>query len=106
MKNSIIRKIAYYQTLFTFSDEDVETTEQPKDFERNPDNDDDDDQRQVGRVAQFNDELTMALLRSTQGTFHHCAEMVGVGNNNRSVGRRQKRFVWFLGTVIGLVIGK
>ena len=111
MKKSIIRKIAYYQTLFslfTFSDEHVETTEKPKDFERNPDHDDDDDDNddQVDKVAHFNDDLTMALIRSTQGEFHHCAEVVDVTSNNRSVGRRQKRFVWFFGVAIALVICK
>ena len=91
--------------MFTFSDEDVAATEEPKDFESNRDDDDDDDDlRQVGRVAEFNDELTMAVLRSTRGTFHHCAEVVGVGNT--SVGRRQKRAFWFLGIAIGLVICK
>ena len=112
LKNSIIRKIAYYQTLisvFTFSDENVvkpmETTEKPKDFERNPQNDDDDDQRQ-GRVAEFNNELTMALLRATQGKSHYCAQLVELQNSNKTVEKRQKRFVWFFGIAIGLVICK
>ena len=108
LKNSIIRKIAYYQTLFTFSDENVietsQTTEIPKDFQRNPEDDDDDDdenQRQ-DKVAQFNDELTLALLRATQGQFHYCGQLVEL--QNKTVGRRKKRVVWFFGPAIALVI--
>ena len=108
LKDSIIRK---NQTLFSFSDENViqpiETTKKPKDIERSPDHDDDDDEDQrQGRVAQFNDELTMALLRATQGKFHYCAELMELQNSNKPVGKRQKRFVWFFGIAIRLVICK
>ena len=96
--------------MFTFSDENVvkpmETTEKPKDFERHNDDDDDDDDQRQGRVAEFNDELTVALLWATQGKFHHCAQLVELQNSNKTVQKRQKRFVWFFGIAIGLVICK
>ena len=82
--------------MFSFSDENVvkpnETTEKPKNFEFNPynDDDDDDDDQSQGRVAQFNDELTLALLRATQGKSHYCAQLVELQNSNKTVEKRQK----------------
>ena len=76
--------------MFTFSDGyEVATEEVPRDFENHDDDDDDDDQ--LGRVREFNDELQIAVLRSTLGTFHSCAEVGTVQpnsitpNQNRSV---------------------
>ena len=51
-----------------------ETTEMTKNFEtKDTDDDDDDDQ---GKLQEFNDELTRAFLRDTQGLFHQCVQMV------------------------------
>ena len=61
----------------------------------------DENQRQ-DKVAQFNDELTLALLRATQGQFHYCGQLVEL--QNKTVGRRKKRVVWFFGPAIALVI--
>ena len=112
VKNSVIRK--NYLLLFTFSDKyEVPSTEEPRDFEEHDDDDDDDDDH---IVREFNDEFTQAVLRSTFGTFHSCAEMGTIQpnsitpNQNRSVSRRQKRGFWLAfgppGLVIGLVICK
>ena len=70
LKKFTIRKIANYLTLSTFSDENVietpQTTKMPKDFEHNRKDDNDENQRR-GKLAQFNNELTLAMLCATQG---------------------------------------
>ena len=77
-----------------------ETTEMTKNFEtKDTDDDDDDDQ---GKLQEFNDELTRAFLRDTQGLFHQCVQMVELQQNKTA--RRKKRVVWMLGPIIGLVI--
>jgi hypothetical protein len=73
----------------------------PRDFEHNPEDDDHDPSQRRTNIAKFNDELTLALLRATQGTFHQCAQLVQLQNNTA---RRQKRFIWIFGPAIALVI--
>ena len=53
----------------------------PRDFEHNPEDDDHDHSQRRTNIAQFNDKLTLALLRATQGTFHQCAQLVQLQNN-------------------------
>ena len=73
----------------------------PRDFEHNSEDDDHDPSQRRTNIAQFNDKLTLALLRATQGTFHQCAQLVQLQNNTA---RRQKRFIWIFGPAIALVI--
>ena len=99
MKNSIIRKIAYYQTLFIFSDENEtpQTTEALLPFEVFFEDDD-----HNGKVTKFNDAFTLAILEATQGQFHNCLQLVDL--QNKTVSRRQKRWFWFFGPVVALII--
>ena len=95
--------LAEYEAVECENDiETPQTTEIPRDFEHNPEDDDDHDtiQRRVN-AAQFNDELTLALLRATQGQFHNCVELVELQNKTE---RRHRRFLWFFGPAIALVI--
>ena len=79
-----------------------ETTEMTKNFENKDTDDDDDDHTKQGKLQEFNDELTRAFLRDTQGLFHQCVQMVELQQNKTA--RRKKRVVWMLGPIIGLVI--
>ena len=88
----------------------------PRDFEHNPEDDDDHDpsQRRANvaddhdpsqrraNVAQFNDKLTLALLQATQGQLHNCVQLVEL--QNKTTARRQRRFIWIFGPAIALVI--
>ena len=96
--------LAEYEAVECENDIEEQTTEIPRVFEHNPEDDDDDHdtiQRRVN-AAQFNDELTaLALLRATQGQFHNCVELIELQNKTQ---RRQRRFLFFFGPAIALVI--
>ena len=81
-----------------------ETTEMTKNFENKDkdDDDSDDDNTKQGNIQEFNDELTLSLLRDTQGLFHQCVQLVELQQNKTA--RRKKRVVWMIGPIIGLVI--
>ena len=64
--------------------------------------DKDNDNTKQGKIQEFNDELTLSLLRDTQGLFHQCVQLVELQQNKTA--RRKKSVVWMLGPIIGLVI--
>ena len=78
---------------------DIKTTKMKKNFENKDkdDDDSDDDNTKQGKIQEFNDELTLSLLRDTQGLFHQCVQLVKLQQNKTSV-------VWMIGPIIGLVI--
>ena len=70
-----------------------ETIEMTKNFENKDkdDDDSDDDNTKQGNIQEFNDELTLSLLRDTQGLFHQCVQLVELQQNKTA--RRKKRVV-------------